>query len=303
MKKLSILVTGGAGFVGSHIVDAYISAGHNVAIVDNLSTGNPANINPKAKFFNVDIRDLASLSAVFSEVKPDVVNHQAALASVTGSGSNPTETYEVNVNGTINVLLAAAPYIKKFIFASSGGALHAKPSRFPTSEKEKETPISAYGFSKKIAEEAVIFYARINGFDYTILRPANIFGSRQRSSSEGGVVAIFAKLAVEGAVPTIFGKKVTRDYVYVSDIASANVLALSKGKNEIVNLSTGKETSNYALYELIADIFSWKSLPKLEAARSGEVVRSCLSPLKAKKVLGWRPLVDLSKGISLLKSN
>lgn len=301
MKKLSILVTGGAGFVGSHVVDAYIAAGHTVSIVDNLSTGNPANINPKARFFNVDIRDFAALCAVCAEVKPDVVNHQAAQASVLASGGNPTDTYEVNVLGTINMLIAAAPFVKKFIFASSGGALHAQPSRLPASEKEKETPISAYGFSKKLGEEAVVFYAGLFGFDYTILRPANIFGPRQSAGTEGGVVAIFTRLLKENKQATIYGKNATRDYVFVADIATANVLALSRGAGQIINLASGKETSTLDLYRLIASVFHSTAAPLFSKKRPGEIERSALSPRLARKVLGWSATTSLRDGIAQLQ--
>lgn len=302
MKKLSILVTGGAGFVGSHIVDAYVAAGHNVAIVDNLSTGNPAYINPKARFFNVDVRDFSSLCAVFEEFKPDVVNHQAALASVVGSTSKPTETYDVNTIGTINTLIAAAPFVKRFIFASSGGALHGAPTQFPPSEEVPVTPLSTYGFSKKLAEDAVIFYAGIYGFEYVILRPANIYGPRQNAGAEGGVVAIFAKLATLNKPATIYGQKTTRDYVFVSDIARANVLALAKGKNSIFHLATSKEISNKEVQQAIAQAFHWQAKPLIEKARAGEVRRSALSAKKAERILGWRPEVSFSQGIALLKS-
>lgn len=300
-RKLKIVVTGGAGFIGSHIVDAYLAEGHRVSVIDSLSTGNPAYINPKAAFYKIDIRDGAALAAVMSKERPDVVNHQAAIASVTHTGDQNLEIYEVNTLGTINVLRAAAPFVKKFIFASSGGALYGKPRSLPARESETPSPISDYGFSKQLAEQAVIFSAKRTGIDYMILRPANVYGPRQNAGNEGGVVAIFTKLAREGAVPVIYRKEATRDYVAVSDVVKANILALSRGHKDAVHIGTGIETTNEGLFELISSEFEWNVRPSHKPARSGEIYRSCLDPKKAYKVLGWKPTVTLKHGVGLLK--
>lgn len=295
--KKKILVTGGAGFIGSHVVDAYLALGHSVAIIDNFSTGSPANINPKARFYKVDVRDAAAVAAVMSKERPDIVNHQAAVASITLSTERPLETYEVNTLGTINVLIAAAPYIKKFIFASSGGAIYGRPKVMPTPETAPSAPVTAYGFSKELAEGAVRYYAAQYGFDYTIIRPSNVFGPRQSAYAEGGVFAIFSHLAKEQKVPTIYNKRATRDYVFVGDLVKAYVLSLTKGRKEIINISTGKETTNEQVYQTLKKAFGWTASPLYKPARPGEVARSCLSFAKAKKVLGWKPETTLMQGI------
>jgi len=295
---MRILVTGGAGFIGSHIVDAYIAAGHHIAIIDNLSTGTEKNLNPAAIFYKADIRDAVELKRIFGIEKPDIVSHQAAIVSVTQSTQKPLETFEVNTLGTINLLIAGAPYIKKFIFASTGGAMCANPKKWPATEKEKPTPLSPYGFSKQLAEESVAFYAKQYGFDFTILRYANIFGPRQNAHGESGVMAIFSLLAGQQKTPIIYRKQTTRDYVYVGDIARANVLALEKGKDEVINLATGKETTNQKVYEIIAKEFNWGKLPVYEPARPGELARSVLANAKAKKLLGWKPTVGMADGVA-----
>lgn len=302
-NKKRVLVTGGAGFIGSHVVDAYLALGHSVAVIDNFSTGSPANINPKARFYKVDIRDAAAVAAVMSKEKPEIVNHQAAVASITLSTERPLETYEVNTLGTINVLIAASPYVKKFIFASSGGAVYGRPKKMPTPETAPSLPVTAYGFSKELAEGAVRYYAAQYGFDYTIIRPSNVFGPRQSAYAEGGIFAIFSHLAKEQKAPTIYNKRATRDYVFVGDLVDAYVLALHKGSREVINIATGTETTNEQVYQLLAKAFSWTAKPVYKQARPGEVARSCLSFAKAKKVLGWRPRTSMTVGIEQIRSS
>ncbi len=293
-----IIVTGGAGFIGSHIVDAYIAAGHSVAIIDNLSTGSKANLNPKARFYEADILDAQELNRIFALEKPEVVNHQAAITSVLHS-----DVAKVNEEGTAAVLVAAAPYIKKFIFASSGGALNANPKKIPTTEDETPTPISEYGRSKLAGENFVKEAAKKYNFLYTILRPSNVYGPRQNSHGEGGIVAIFTHLALENKQPTIYQKDATRDYVYVSDVARANLLVLDDTRNETYNLATAIETPNQAVFEKVAAVFNWNQRPIYKNARPGEVFRSCLSPVKAADMLTWQPAVPFLKGITLIKSH
>jgi UDP-glucose 4-epimerase len=300
-KRLKVLVTGGAGFIGSHIVDEYVAAGYRVVIIDDLSTGSMQNINPAATFYKADIRDNVELERVLRIEKPDIVNHQAAVVSVTKSAARPLESYEVNTIGTINLLLASRGYIKKFILASTGGAMYAKPKKFPAAETEAPTPISPYGFSKQLAEEAVAFYCKQHAIDFTILRYANVFGPRQNPHGESGVIAIFTLLAQQQKQPTIYRKETTRDYVFVGDIARANLLALTKGANQIINIGTGKETSNQKVYEAVAHEFAWQQKPRYEAPRTGELLRSVLSNAKAKKVLGWVPAVSMSEGLKMIR--
>lgn len=300
MKKQTILVTGGAGFIGSHVVDAYVRAGHRVVVVDDLSSGRRANVNPAADFRKLDIANMRAVRQLMDEVRPDILNHQAALVSVTQSTEKPLHTYEVNVMGTVNLLIAGLPYLEKVIFASTGGAMYAHPKKFPATEKEVPTPLSPYGFSKQLAEQAVAFYCTQQNVDYTILRYANVFGPRQNPHGESGVIAIFCALAAAQAQPTIYRKETTRDYVYVGDIAAANVAALTKGAGEIINIGTGKEVTNQAVYEAVREEFSWQRQPLYKSARPGELRRSVLANGKAKKLLGWRPRTSLREGLSLI---
>jgi UDP-glucose 4-epimerase len=294
---MKILVTGGAGFIGSHVVDAYVAAGHEVVIIDNLSTGSRSNLNPKATFYEADIRNIAELRRIIDLEKPEIINHHAAAISVTGSAAKPLETYEINVLGTVNLLLAGLPSLKKFIFISTGGALYSSPAKFPAKETEKPTPLSPYGFSKQLAEEAVMFYCRQQKVPFTILRYSNVYGPRQNPHGESGVMAIFTMLAAANKQPTIYRKQTTRDYVYAGDIARANVLALSKGKNEIINIGTSRETSNQQVYEAVAREYSWSQKPSYQSARGGELLRSSLAITKAKKLLGWQPRVTIPEGL------
>ncbi len=300
MIKQRIIVTGGAGFIGSHIVDHYLAAGHHVAVIDNLATGTLSNVNPSATFYKADIRDALELKRILAIEKPSIINHQAAVVSVTQSTQRPLETYEVNTLGTINLLLAGAPFIKKFILASTGGAMHANPKKWPADELEQPTPISPYGFSKQLAEEAVVFYSKQNGFQYTVLRYSNVFGPRQNPHGESGVMAIFSTLAAEGRRPTIYRKQTTRDYVYVTDAAQANLIALKRGGGEVINISSGLETTNLAVYEAVAKEFDWKEKPEYQSARSGELLRSVLSNAKAKRILGWQPKVSIPAGLKAI---
>lgn len=235
---MKILVTGGAGFIGSHITDLYIKAGHKVAVIDNLSYGNEKNVNPKARFYKADIKNLAAIDKIFKKNHFDIVNHHAALVEVAKSMIDPNPTFETNTNGTINLLTLGGKYgIKKFIFASTGGAIYGESKKIPTDESVEPNPLSPYGLSKYLSELAIKFYSNVYGFDYFIFRYPNVYGPRQTPKGEAGVVPIFFGLMKKGKRPTIFGDgSKTRDYAYVSDIARANLLALKKGKKETVNL-------------------------------------------------------------------
>jgi UDP-glucose 4-epimerase len=297
LKPLRIAVTGGAGFIGSHVADAYLSQGHHVVVIDDLSTGSRSNVPRAATFYKADIRDAREMNRIMAAFRPDVVNHQAAIVSVTSSTQKPLLTYEVNTLGTINLLIAAAPYIKKFILASTGGAMYSHPAKFPAAETESPTPLSPYGFSKQLAEEAVAFYAGQAGFDFTVLRYSNVFGPRQNPHGESGVMAIFSTLAAAGKKPTIYRRQTTRDYVYVGDVALANVAALTKGSGQTINIATGRETSNQQVYEAVAREFGWKQKPVYKPARPGELQRSCLAVAKANKVLNWKAQVGIADGL------
>ncbi len=297
-KRLNIIVTGGAGFIGSHIVDLYIAAGHHVAIIDNLSTGFKKNLHPQARFYHADIRDKQAIDAIFAAERPDIVNHQAALATVVSGEKNQNAAYEINVIGTINLLTTPTP-IKRFIFASTGGAMYGLDARpRPTNEQAPPRPVSTYGFSKLLAEQAIIHFARERKFSYVIFRPANAFGPRQNPKGEAGVVALFTYMMKHDIQPIIYNKKATRDYVYVGDIAAINLAALSGPKNVICNIGTGIETSNEEIFALIASQCGYTGKPVYKPARQGEVLHAALDARYARTLFKWKPAVDLTTGIA-----
>lgn len=299
-KKEKILVTGGAGFIASHVVDAYIDKGHQVAIIDNMAHGFKRNLNPRAKFYKADIRNLSAVRKIIRAVRPNIINHHAAIAEVAKSVVDPIPTLDVNVQGTVNLLLAGSEVgIKKFIFASTGGAIYGPAKTYPISETAPAEPESPYGLSKQLAEECIRFYARAHGFNYTIFRYPNVYGPRQDPKGEAGVVAIVSELLTHGKRPILFGHgRPTRDYVYVLDVAHANVLALHKGNGATLNLGLGKEISTQQVYDAIAAHFPQAAKPIYKPLRAGEVERSSLHAAKARHVLGWKPRYTFNQGIS-----
>ncbi len=301
---MKIIITGGAGFIGSHIVDAYLSAGHAVAVIDDLSTGFRKNVNPKAKFYAVDIRDAAAVDRVFKKERPEAVNHHAAIAEVVKSLRDPMPTLQVNVLGTTNVLLAFGKYGKgknrKFIFSSTGGAIYGEPKKIPADESTDTVPLSPYGLSKLLGEEVIEFYARQYGFRYLIFRYPNVYGPRQNPKGEAGVVAIFGGIMKSGGRPTIFGDGTkARDYTFVHDIVRANAIALRKGINETVNLGWGKKVTDRMIFDAIAAALGYENEPIFAPYRKGEVYQIAIKAAKAKKILGWHPNVQLKDGIRM----
>jgi len=295
--KLNILVTGGAGFIASHIADAFIESGHNVTIIDNLTTGREENINPKAKFFKVDIRD--DLSKIFEEGKFDVVNHHAAQIDVRRSVSDPIYDAGVNILGTLNLLQNSVKYrVKKFMFASTGGAVYGEQDYFPADENHKQQPLSPYGISKLAVEKYLYFYKEVHGLRYTILRYANIYGPRQNPLGEAGVVCIFLDKILAGEQPIINGSgEQTRDYVYVKDVVRANLLTLNEEDSEIYNVGTGIETSVNELFRLINQNFN-NSIKEVHGpAKPGEQMRSVITSEKLFKKFGWKPSTKLEDGL------
>ncbi|MFA5839070.1 MAG: NAD-dependent epimerase/dehydratase family protein [Candidatus Margulisiibacteriota bacterium] len=296
---MKILVTGGAGFIGSNIVDAYIEAGHEVAVVDNLTTGKQSNLNPKANFINLDIRD-EKLSAVVRDLSPDVINHLAAQIDVRKSVSEPKYTAEVNEIGTLNLLEAAVKAkVKKVIFSSTGGAIYGEvKDKSGAKETHPQEPISPYAITKRTAEMYLYAYKVNFGLDYTVLRYGNVYGPRQDPLGEAGVIAIFCGKLLEGKSPYIYGDgKQLRDYVYVGDVARANLLALKKGTNQIFNIGTGKGTSVNELFAILKNLLKFKDNAIYADARAGELFRSVLNVSKAKKGIGWAPKVDIKNGL------
>jgi UDP-glucose 4-epimerase len=303
-----IIVTGGAGFIGSHIVDALISRGHRVVVVDNLSRGKKENVNPKAKFYKVDIRD-KKIESIFKKEKPDFVFHYAAQIDTRTSVRDPVFDAEVNVLGTINVLQNAAKQkVKKVIFAATGGALSSEATVLPTPEEKFALPVSPYGAAKISAEMYLHYFWKTYGMSYMALRLANVYGPRQSPYGEAGVIAIFTNKMLDGEQPIIFGSgRQTRDYVYVGDVVRANMLALGSSKVGSYNVGTSKETSVLYLFkklkELIgADVVVKHGSPvgqKTSTLAAGEQMRSALSYSKIKRELGWKPSINLDDGLKI----
>lgn len=298
---MRILVTGGAGFIGSSIVSRLLDLGHQVAIVDNLSTGRRANLDSRATLHEADIRDADALGQVFAAFRPEVVDHHAAQIDVRKAVDDPVYDASVNVLGGINVIRAALQAgVGKFIYASTGGAVYGNPETIPCTEDHRVRPISPYGLTKHTLEHYLELYGIIDGLRYTILRYANVFGPRQDPKGEAGVNAIFTGLMLAGETPTIFGQgDKTRDYVYVGDVVEANVLALDRGEGEIVNIGTGIQTSDQEVFDAIAAAVGFTGKPNYAPERKGEVRHIALDASKAKAVLGWEPRVSFREGARL----
>ncbi|MFA5358336.1 MAG: NAD-dependent epimerase/dehydratase family protein [Patescibacteria group bacterium] len=297
---MRIIVTGGAGFIGSHIVDRLIKDGHHVTVVDDLSTGKKANLNPKAKFYKLSVTS-DKLSAVWQKVKPQAVFHLAAQMSVRHSVENPKFDASVNIVGAINVLENCRKYgTKKVIFSSTGGAMYGEaPRRFiPTRESYPPQPQSPYGIAKYSVEHYLEYYYEIFGLRYVALRFSNVYGPRQNSHGEAGVVAIFIDRLLRGKQPVINGVGVqTRDYVYVSDVVDAAMLAMKRSKIGSYNISTAKETNVNQIFNKITKALKTKIRAKHGSAKIGEQRRSCLSYDLASRDLGWKPKMRLDEGI------
>ena len=295
---MNVLVTGGAGFIGSHLVDRLIADGHTVAAVDILATGKWANVNPQAALYEIDIRSPA-LAAAFEAARPEVVFHVAAHASVSESVRDPMHDAEVNVLGTLNVLQQCASYgVGRFVFSSTGGALYGEPERLPADEEHPVCPLSPYGASKAAAEAYVQTHCTLSGIRYTILRYGNVYGPRQDPFGEAGVVAIFANAMMQGQRPTIFGDgSHERDYVYVDDVVRANVLALAQAEDGVYNIGTGEGTTVAQVFDALAGATDYGGDPEHAAERPGDVHRIYLDVRRAERGLGWRAAVSLEEGI------
>jgi len=293
------LVTGGAGFIGSNLADALIAAGYEVVVVDNLVTGKKENINAAAKFYEMDILS-EDLSKVFSAEKPDVVFHLAAQIDVRKSVEDPVWDGKQNILGSINLLENCKEFsVKKIIFSSTGGAIYGDTDQVPTTEDHSTKPISPYGIAKLTIEHYLYYYQQIFGLPYVVLRYANVYGPRQNSKGEAGVVAIFCDRLLSGQQAMIYGEgKQTRDYVFVGDVVAANLAALKSDTIDTYNIGTSIETDVNHLAELIKKNIS--SAPDFThgPGKVGEQQRSCLSYKKAQAKLGWQPQVKLEEGIN-----
>lgn len=296
---MRILVTGGAGFIGSHVVDAYIAAGHHVAVLDNLSHGHRENLNPDAMFYEVDLRDDA-LAEVFIMEKPDVVCHHAAHIDVRYSVADPKYDAEVNVLGSLNLLeCARLSGVRKIIYASSGGAMYGTPQMDRCTEDHPVLPLSPYGATKAFVEKYLFIYKHLYDLDYTVLRYANVYGPRQDPDGEGGVVAIFSSRMLHNEPTIIFGTgEQARDFVYVGDCAQANVRALEGGSGKAYNIGMGKVTTINEIWREIQGITGYQQQVTYGAAKAGEVFSISLDASLAKQELEWQPQISLNEGLT-----
>lgn len=323
---MRILVTGGAGFIGSHVVDGLLTEGHEVVVVDNLSTGKRENLNGEAKFYEMDVCD-PMLDEVFRKEKVDYVNHHAAQIDVRRSVAEPCEDARINIIGLLNVLENCKRYgVKGVVFASSGGVVYGEPTRLPVAENHPKGPLSPYGVSKLSSEFYLAYYMQVFGLPYVSLRYGNVYGPRQDPFGEAGVVAIFGQKMLKRETPVIYGDgEQLRDYVYVGDVVRANLLAVrcfrevadgvgkagesdSAGSGGFVgcavndfayNIGTGSGTSVNELFALLRKVTGFTGEAEHGPERAGELKRICLGAGKAKRELGWEPRVSLEEGLRL----
>jgi UDP-glucose 4-epimerase len=295
---VKIVVTGGAGFIASHIVDAYLEAGHEVHIVDDFSTGQKTNVNIKATLHQVDIAENEA-ARLIEQIEPDILSHHAAQMDVRHSVADPTFDARVNILGFINLLEASKNSgVKRVIFASSGGAVYGEQEVFPAAESHPTQPASPYGVSKRAGELYLSYYHQAFGLPYIALRYANVYGPRQSAMGEAGVVAIFLSLLLAGKTPVINGDgRQTRDYVYVGDVVAANMAALQSSFVGPINIGTGVETDVVTIFQHLRDAVGSSIEARHGLPKVGEQRRSCLETSRAAQVLGWRHQMTLKEGL------
>lgn len=295
MKR--IIVTGGAGFIGSHLVDQLIADGEKVIVVDNLSSGTLNNINEKAIFYNLDIFD-RNLLEVFEYEKPEYVYHLAAQSNVTTSIENPEYDANINILGTINILNLCKQYSIRKIIYSSSAAVYGTPFYLGIDENHPINPNSFYAISKYTSEQYIKTYSRLYGIDYTILRYANVYGPRQNYISEGAVITSFINKLLKNEQPIIHGNgKQTRDFIYIKDVIEASILALSNGNGQILNIGTGVGISIIELFEIISNEISSNNVPRYVEKRFGDIIDSFFQIEQAKSILDWAPKYNLVSGV------
>ncbi len=295
-----ILVTGGAGFIGSHVVDALQQRGHEVAVLDDLSTGDRNLLPPDVKLYKGDIRNPKIVERAFSEFRPDRLNHHAAQMDVRRSVEDPGFDADVNILGSIVLLDACVRHgVSRVIFASSGGAAYGEQQSFPAPEGHPTNPVSPYGVAKVAVEKYMHAYYAVHGIGYASLRYGNVYGPRQNPFGEAGVVAIFAHALLDEREPMINGDGLqTRDYVYVEDVVAANLAAVDGPETIVVNIGTGAETTVVEIYRGVVEAVGWGGAEKHGSAKPGEQLRSVVAPVLAWETWGWRPQVPLDEGLS-----
>ncbi len=296
---MRILVTGGAGFIGSHVVDGFLAAGAEVAVLDDLSTGRREFVDPRARLYVADLTDRDAVDRCVAEFRPEIVDHHAAQIDVRGSVADPIHDARTNVLGTLGLLESCTRHaVRKFVYASTGGALYGEAEFLPATEQHPIRPESPYGVSKHAVELYLHLWRRLHGLDSTVLRYPNVYGPRQNPKGEAGVNAIFIGLMLEGKAPHVFGDgEQLRDYVYVGDVVAANRLALERGSGETLNLGTGVGTSVNDIVRELNALLGTRLDPVYEPARPGEVRRITLDAGRAREVLGWEPAVALRAGL------
>ncbi|MGD0962728.1 MAG: NAD-dependent epimerase/dehydratase family protein [Candidatus Acidiferrales bacterium] len=299
---MKILVTGGAGFIASHVADAYAKLGHEVVVVDDLSRGSRDNVPPDRRLYVADIQDRSTIENIFVKEKPDVINHHAAQMDVRRGVREPIFDASVNILGSLNLIeLAVANGVKRFIYAATAGAGYGEPKQMPVPEDYPINPITPYGVSKHTVEHYLFTFHDLYGLEYVALRYGNVYGPRQSPQGEAGVFAVFSEQMLGGVEPVIYGDGTKiRDYVYISDVAAANVAALDRGTCEIFNISSGAPTTDLDVFLevrkcLAKPEITCRHVPK----RAGEIDRICLDVTKAKRLLEWQPKVNLEEGARL----
>ncbi len=296
---MRILVTGGAGFIGSNVVDRFLELGHEVAVFDDLSTGFREFVHPKARFYAGDLADAAAVDRCVTDFRPELVDHHAAQIDVRKSVSDPVRDARVNVLGSIGLLQACTRHgVRKVVYASTGGALYGEGRQLPATEDHPVNPEAPYGASKHTVEHYLYLWRHLHGLDYTVLRYPNVYGPRQNPHGEAGVNAIFIGLMLHGKRPRIFGDgNAVRDYLYVSDVVDANVLVLEQGSGEMLNLGTGIGTSVNDIVRELQALIGFKEDAIHDPARPGEVQRIYLDASRARRVIGWEPRVGFADGL------